>query len=42
MRLVSENADIALGMTRVLAERLASTLRDYSRVRSNGNDHTKT
>jgi CRP-like cAMP-binding protein len=39
MRLVSENADIALGMTRVLAERLASTLRDYSRVRSTLQDH---
>jgi putative ABC transport system ATP-binding protein len=32
LRLVEENADIAVGMTRILAERLASTLRDYGRV----------
>lgn len=32
LRLVEENADIAVGMTRILAERLATTLRDYSRV----------
>lgn len=32
IRLVQENADIAVGMARVLAERLAATLRDLSRV----------
>lgn len=32
MRMVEENSDIAIAMMRVLAERLASTLRDYSRV----------
>jgi ABC-type multidrug transport system fused ATPase/permease subunit len=32
VRLVEENSDIAVGMTRILAERLASTLREYSRV----------
>jgi hypothetical protein len=32
VRLVEENADIAVGMTRILAERLAGTLRDLSRV----------
>ena len=32
MRLVEENSDIALSMTRILAERLATTLRDYGRV----------
>jgi len=32
LRLVEENSDIAIGITRILAERLASTLRDYGRV----------
>jgi CRP-like cAMP-binding protein len=32
MRMVEENSDIAIAMMRVLAERLASTLRDYGRV----------
>jgi len=32
VRLVEENADIAVGMTRILAERLAATLRDYGRI----------
>jgi ABC-type multidrug transport system fused ATPase/permease subunit len=32
VRLVEENSDIAVGMTRILAERLASTLRDYSKM----------
>ncbi|MBL8629119.1 MAG: cyclic nucleotide-binding domain-containing protein [Rhodospirillaceae bacterium] len=34
VRLVEENSDIAVSITRLLAERLASTLRDYSRVAS--------
>jgi CRP-like cAMP-binding protein len=32
VKLVEENADIAVSLTRVLAERLAGTLRDLSRV----------
>jgi len=32
MRMVEENSDIAIAMMRVLAERLASTLRDYGKV----------
>jgi CRP-like cAMP-binding protein/ABC-type branched-subunit amino acid transport system ATPase component len=32
MRMVEENSDIAIVMMRVLAERLASTLRDYGKV----------
>lgn len=32
MRLVEENSAIAIGMMRVLAERLASTLRDYGKA----------
>jgi len=32
LRMVEENSEIAVGMMRVLAERLATTLRDYGRV----------
>ncbi|MBM3515943.1 MAG: cyclic nucleotide-binding domain-containing protein [Alphaproteobacteria bacterium] len=32
IRLVEENSNIAMGMTRILADRLAGTLRDLSRV----------
>ena len=32
VRLIEENSDIAVGLMRMLAERLASTLRDYGRV----------
>ncbi len=38
MRMVEENSDIAIAMMRVLAERLASTLRDYSKVMARGKE----
>jgi ABC-type sulfate/molybdate transport systems ATPase subunit len=41
MRMVEENSDIAIAMMRVLAERLASTLRDYGKVMSREKNPTE-